>query len=143
MSERFNIQRAIELMRALQVGEGDRADLVASVVRATLESADVDVEGLIEEASERQRGLQHEIDELTGEVAALEQSLEARRVRLRGRERDRDETASVQRKLERALDRAALRANLPPPAQQVRGLSAVNDGGGRRHAASDRPLRRA
>lgn len=97
----FGIQRAIELMRKLPP---ENIELVVSVVKTTLESAQVDVESIIEDAVGRRRKISDRIDGLRSEIKDFEEEIEGRKTEIAALERDYSETTDVQEKLELALD---------------------------------------
>lgn len=97
----FGIQRAIELMRKLPP---ENVELVVSVVKTTLESAQVDIESIVEDAVGRRRKISDRIDGLRSEITEFEEEIAARKTEISALERDYAETTGVQEKLELALD---------------------------------------
>jgi hypothetical protein len=73
-SKPYGIDRAIELMRSLQA-ERD-PELVATVIRTTLESVDTKVTDIIEEARSRQADLEARIALIKARNSALEKQIE-------------------------------------------------------------------
>ena len=73
-SKPYGIDRAIELMRSLRA-ERD-PDLVAMVIRTTLESVDTKVTDIIEEARSRQADLEARIAVIKARNSALEKQIE-------------------------------------------------------------------
>src|SRR3954463_15514363 len=73
-SKPYGIDRAIELMRSLRA-ERD-PDLVAMVIRTTLESVDTKVTDIIEEARSRQADLETRIAVIKARNSALEKQIE-------------------------------------------------------------------
>lgn len=128
----FGIQRAIELMRKLPP---ENLELVVSVVKTTLESAQVDVESIIEDAVGRRRKISDRIDGLRAEINEFEEEIAARKTEISALERDYEETTGVQEKLELALDISEASEKTPakqpaakqqqrPPAQPKRPAAA-------------------
>lgn len=73
-SKPYGIDRAIELMRSLRA-ERD-PELVAMVIRTTLESVDTKVTDIIEEARSRQADLEARIAVIKARNSALEKEIE-------------------------------------------------------------------
>jgi len=73
-SKLYGIDRAIELMRSLRA-ERD-PELVATVIRTTLESVDTKVADIIEEARSRQAELEARIAVIKARNSALEKQIE-------------------------------------------------------------------
>lgn len=82
----------------------ENIELVVSVVKTTLESAQVDVESIIEDAVGRRRKISDRIDGLRAEINDFEEEIEGRKTEISALERDYAETTDVQEKLELALD---------------------------------------
>ena len=70
----YGIDRAIELMRSLQA-ERD-PELVAMVIRTTLESVDTKVTDIVEEARSRQAALEARIAVIKARNSALEKEID-------------------------------------------------------------------
>src|SRR5438552_1601216 len=73
----YGIAEAIQLLRGLPVDQN--AELVVRVVRSTLESLNVHLPDIIEDASRKLHGIQERVTAVHGQVAELEKQLEARR----------------------------------------------------------------
>lgn len=120
----FGIQKAMELMRKLPA---DNVQLVVQVVRATLESTNVDVAQIISDAREKRSRIAVRIEGLKEEIADFEEEISARRQEIAALEADEAETKTVQERLEMAmnggppgparasLEKAALEDPLPKP----------------------------
>ena len=96
----YGIEEAISLMRRVP---DEKPELVVLVVKKTLESANIRIAPIINDATSRQKridnrvaSLQHEVATLQGEVAALAEDILSLQA-------DRDETSLVKERLELAL----------------------------------------
>ena len=96
----FGIQKAIELMRNLPP---DNIPLVVSVVRATLESANVSVKAIISDAEIKQAKIENRIGTLEGEIKDYEEEIAARRDEIKRLKADFKETSDVRDKLELSM----------------------------------------
>ena len=96
----FGIEKAIELMRNLP---DDNEQLVVTVVRTTLESANVSVEAIIDDAELKQAKIENRVDALKKEIAEYEEEIAARKDEIRRLEEDHAETTAVRKKLELSL----------------------------------------
>ena len=76
-SPAYGIQDAIKLMRSLPVDEN--TDLVVRVVKSTLESMNVSVADIVEDANRQEATLTSQMEELTREIDALGAVLEGKR----------------------------------------------------------------
>lgn len=117
----FGIQKAMELMRKLPA---DNIPLVVQVVRATLESTNVNVTTIISDAREKRARITVRIEGLKEEIADFEEEISARRQEIAALEADEAETKTVQERLEMAmnggegkpgLEKAFLEDPLPKP----------------------------
>lgn len=112
----YGIADAMQLMRSLP-SEGNM-DLVVRVVRVTLNSVNVKLEDIIEDASRRQKAIQDRISALHGQVADLEEQLDARRREIGSYEADLKETTAVKERLalaDKAAGHAPAASTQPPP----------------------------
>ncbi len=110
-SPAYGIAEAMQLMRSLPVDQN--LELVVRVVRVTLNSLNVRIEDIIEDATRKQKAVQDTIVALHGQVADLEKQLEARRREIAAQEADFKETTSVKERL--LLTEKAATGHLPPP----------------------------
>jgi hypothetical protein len=93
----YGIDHAIRLMRTIP---GDQhVDLVVTVIKNTLESLNVRLSDIVEDASRKQEYLNGRVAELRSEIAQLEQEVERRRVEISQIEADLAETTSVKERL--------------------------------------------
>jgi len=99
----FGIQKAMELMRKLPA---DNIPLVVQVVRATLESTNVDVASIISDARDKRARIEARIDGLRAEITDFEEEIAARREEISALEADEAETKTVQERLEMAMNGA-------------------------------------
>lgn len=100
----FGIQNAMELMRKLPA---DNVPLVVSVVKTTLESLNVDVESIIEDAKEKRTKISDRISGLQAEIAEFEEEVAARREEIKALQDDATETKTVQERLQMATKERA------------------------------------
>jgi outer membrane murein-binding lipoprotein Lpp len=100
----FGIQNAMELMRKLPP---DNIPLVVNVVRTTLESLNIDVASIIEDAKEKRAKIAERISGLEGEIAELEEEVAARREEIKALHDDASETKVVQERLQMATGEKA------------------------------------
>ncbi len=113
----YGIAEAVQLMRTLPVDQN--VELVVRVIRNTLESMNVQVPAIIEDAEARERGLKDRMDTLNVEIADFTREIEKRRQEIAAVEADLSETTTVKERLllaqgfgERA---AASLPGSPPP----------------------------
>src|ERR1700722_3123460 len=85
-SGRYGIEETIRLMRGLPMGQN--LELVIGVVKSTLESMNVHLAGIIEEAAKKQQNLHQRIGGLKGEIAELEKEIATRRQDINALEQD-------------------------------------------------------
>jgi uncharacterized small protein (DUF1192 family) len=88
----FSINKAIELIRALP---DDNMELVVTIVRATLESVNIKVSTIIDDAARKQTHLEARIGVLSREIAALEAEVAVRQQEIASLEADYKETSTV------------------------------------------------
>jgi hypothetical protein len=94
----YGIQDAILLMRTLPVDQN--VELVVSVIKRTLESLEVGVPDLIEDASRRQEDLLHQVAVLEDQILELERQIQLRREEIVRLKADYAETTTVKERLE-------------------------------------------
>ena len=95
----YGIQKAIELMRTLPEGH---VELVVQVVKFTLQSAQIRIGTIIDDAAARQERLRARMSALTSEIAELDQEIAQRRREIGGLEADYAETTTVKERLQLA-----------------------------------------
>jgi hypothetical protein len=117
----YGIDDAIRLMRTLPVDQNP--DLVVHVIKNTLESLDVRLGDIIEEASNKQEVIRTRIADLRGEIAQLEQEVDRRKKDIAQFEADFAETTTVKDRLQLAEGSKKAGRPLPPP------LASTNVGG--------------
>lgn len=96
---RYTIQQAIELWRSLPEGS---SELVGQVVKRTLESMNIRVETIVQDAVRKQVDLQGRINRLSKELLELEHELTQRRAELLQLEVEYRETTLVKERLVQA-----------------------------------------
>jgi hypothetical protein len=107
----YGIDDAIRLMRTLPTDQN--IDLVVRVIKNTLESMNVRVGDILNDASQKQEVLGGRIRDLNGEIAELEKQAGTRRSEIAQLEKELAEMTAVK-------DRLALAepgSNSPPPAR--------------------------
>ena len=98
--KRFGIDRAIQLMRALPTEQNP--ELVAMVITTTLESLEMNVGEIIQDARSRQADLEARIGTIKAKNSALEKEIEAGVDEIVKLEATLAETMSVKERLELA-----------------------------------------
>ena len=98
--KRYGIDRVIQLMRALPTDQNP--ELVAMVITTTLESVDMHVTEIIEDARSRQADLEARIGTIKAKNAALEKEIELGVDEIVKLEASLAETMSVKERLESA-----------------------------------------
>jgi hypothetical protein len=99
----YGIRRAVELLRRLPPGE--RAVLV-DVVKMTLESLNVQVDTIVDDATRREGEIDKRIAMLREEVSEREEQIATRRDEIRQLEVEQEEIARVKEQLTAARERA-------------------------------------
>jgi len=108
----YGINKAIELMRLLPT---DNIELVVKVVKTTLESTQIRVATIVEDASRKQKDIQGRIAARRKEIAELEAEIATRRQEIDALETDHAETTSVKERLILAERLAGGEAKASPP----------------------------
>jgi hypothetical protein len=103
--KRFGIDRAIQLMRSLPTEQNP--ELVAMVITSTLESVDMNVSDIIEDARSRQAELEARIGSIKARNSALEKEIELGVDEIVKLEASLAETLSVKERLELAHNHQA------------------------------------
>jgi len=93
------IDHAINLMRSLPTAQN--VDLVVTVLKATLESLNIRVVDIVNDASQRQRDIEGRVVALKADVKRLEGEIEARVDEIRRLEAAHEETTRVKDYLEK------------------------------------------
>ena len=116
----YGINKAIELMRMLP---DDNVELVVRVVKTTLESTDIDVGNIINDATRKQGQIEARVDVLKKQIAGLESEIATFRSEITTLEADHKETSTVKDRLMLAekLSSSPSRVAKPtaPPARPV------------------------
>lgn len=94
----YGIEDAIKLMRTLPA-EGNK-EIAVRVVKATLESVNVHLVDIIQDASNKQKALGERLDALTHQIGELEGEIRKRREEIFRIEADLAETTNVKQRLE-------------------------------------------
>jgi predicted nucleic acid-binding Zn-ribbon protein len=105
--KRYGIDRAIQLMRALPTEQNP--ELVAMVITTTLESLELNVSEIIDDARSRQADLEARIGTIKARNSALEKEIEQGVDEIVKLEATLAETLSVKERLERAHNHPATR----------------------------------
>ncbi|MBS1120295.1 MAG: hypothetical protein H6Q90_2523 [Deltaproteobacteria bacterium] len=109
----YGINKAIELMRMLP---DDNVELIVRVVKTTLESTNINVAGIIKDATRKQSQIEARVDVLNQEIAKFETEIATRRGEITMLEADHKETSMVKERLELA---EKLPAEAGRPAQRA------------------------
>jgi hypothetical protein len=110
----YGIEETIRLMRGLPVEQ--HLELVVRVVKSTLESVNVRIPTIIEEATRKEQLIGQQIASLSGEIAGFEAEIAKRRHAMDQLQQDLAETTKVKERLELA-EGSGMPA--PPPAQAL------------------------
>lgn len=110
----YGINRAIELMRLLPA---DNIELVVKVVKTTLESTNVKVATIIDDATRKQSDIEGRIGVLKKEIAELEAEIATRKGEIAALEADHAETTTVKERLILAEKLSGARAAEAKPAK--------------------------
>ena len=95
----YGIDKAIELLQKLPQ---DNASLVVAVVRETLQSANIDVERVVEDARNKVAQMRQDMEALSAEIAVLKTQIVQKETEIIRTEADLKETLRVQDLLQRA-----------------------------------------
>jgi hypothetical protein len=93
----YGIEEAMRLMRSLPVDQN--VDLVVHVIKSTLESMNVRLADILNDAAHRQQVLGTRIKDLKGEIAGLQNEVQTRQSEIARLEKDLAETTSVRERL--------------------------------------------
>jgi len=108
----YGINKAIELMRLLPE---DNVELIVRVVKTTLESTNINVASIVQDATRKQTQIEARVDLLKKEIAGLEGEIATRRSEIALLEADHKETTSVKDRLLLAEKLTAGREEPRPP----------------------------
>jgi len=92
----YGINRAIELMRLLPE---DNIELIVRVVKTTLESTNINVASIVQDATRKQAQIEARVGVVKKEIAGLEGEIATRRSEIALLETDHKETTSVKDRL--------------------------------------------
>ena len=120
----YGIRRAVELLRRLP--PGDRAVLV-EVVKMALESANVQVESIIEDATKRGTEIDARIAVLRLEVSQREEEISTRREEIANLETEQDEISRVKTQLTAANESPEQPIEEKAPSNDDAVVSATSD----------------
>jgi septal ring factor EnvC (AmiA/AmiB activator) len=113
----YGIGDVIRLLRTLPVDQ--HAELVIRVIRTTLESVNVRVPELIEDAAKQQHKLSERISALQAQILDLTKQIDTHRAEVSRLEADLAETTSAKERLKSAEQAAAVVAGAGMPMQHV------------------------
>lgn len=119
----FDIDRAIELMRALPAGN---EDLVATVVTQTLSSLNVDLDKLISSAGERVESTSATIDTRRRKIIELEAEISGHRSAIDSLENELKEVEGVERRLRNAMTSDSSKSSAPTKSNKSRSSEPSN-----------------
>ena len=110
----YGIEQAIALMRLLP--HEANTELVVQVVKKTLESTNIRVPKIIEDAARKERDLDARVTQLEREIGELEREIQVREAEIERHQKDRAETTTVKERLQLAEQLAwAGQPGGPPP----------------------------
>jgi hypothetical protein len=113
----YGIGDVIRLLRTLPVDQ--HGELVVRVIRTTLESVNVHVSSLIEDASKQQHKLSERISTLQSQILELTKQIDTHREEVARLEADLAETTSAKERLKSAEQAAAAVAGAGMPMSHV------------------------
>jgi hypothetical protein len=116
----YGITQAIALMRSLPVDQN--VELVVRVIRSTLESMNVHLPTIIDDALAKEATLQTRIEHLDAEIEQLAEHIDLRRDEISRLQTELKETTVVKERLvlaEKLVTAAALPPPAPPPAPRM------------------------
>ncbi len=112
--QEYGIEQAIALMRTLP---SDSVELVVRVVKHTLESTDIHIPTIIDDATKKQKRIDDRVALLKEEIRDLEAEIAQRTEEIGNLEEDHKETSKVKERLELAekLDKQAPKTSPASP----------------------------
>ena len=113
----YGIAQAILLMRSLPVDQN--VDLVVRVIRQTLESMNVQLPDIIDDASAKETALQGRMERLDLEIEAYAEQIEVRKQEISQLQAELRETSTVKDRLLLAQKQTAVPPPLPHPAPRA------------------------
>jgi hypothetical protein len=120
----YGIAETTLLMRSLPVDQN--VELVVRVVRSTLESMNVQLPDIIEDAEEKEKGLHERMSALNAEIAEFSALIDQRRQEITRLQEELTETTTVRERLLLAQKPPAGTA-VPPPFRGVNGAKTVTE----------------
>jgi hypothetical protein len=117
----YGIDQAIELMRTLPA---ENVELVVQVVKHTLESTNIDIGSIIEDATSKQGRIEARIKLLKEQIADLEAEIKTRRDEIDKLDADHQETSTVKERLVLAEKLTKAGSAKPTPAAKTTTSSA-------------------
>lgn len=99
LNQKYGIDHAVALMRDLP---NENSSVIVSVVTRTLESANINVVNIIEDAKNKEAALQAQIQQMNEEIAALEAQIAEKKEQINVSSAVLEETCKVRELLEKA-----------------------------------------
>jgi len=99
LSRNYSIDHAVALMRELP---NENSNVIISVVTRTLESANINVVNIIDDAKTKEKALDSQIKQLNDEIAALENQIAEKKEQISVSTAILEETGKVRKLLEQA-----------------------------------------
>jgi hypothetical protein len=121
----YGIAQAILLMRSLPVDQN--VELVVRVIRTTLESMNVQLPDIIDDASAKETALQGRMERLDLEIEAYAEQIEVRKQEISRLQAELRETSTVKERLLLAQKQAAPSAPPPLPHPAPKAVSELRD----------------
>jgi hypothetical protein len=110
----YGIAEAIQLLRSVPVEQN--VELVVGVIRNTLESLNVRLADIIEDAGQKERSLQQRIETLKTEIAEYERQIDTRSQEIGRLHGELAETTTAKERLTMAQQGTGFPGGAPPPA---------------------------
>jgi hypothetical protein len=114
--QRYGIAQAIHLMRSVPVE--DNVELVVAVIRSTLESLNVRLSDIIDDASSREHTIHSRIETLKAEIAEYEKQIDVRSQEIGTLHSELSETTKVKERLLMAQNGSPAAAAPQPPKRE-------------------------
>lgn len=137
----YGIEEAIRLMKALP---RDNNEVVVTVVKKTLESTNIEVQDIINDANTREERMRSQQQQLESEIKNLQGEIARRNQRISELLQDLKETSDVRQRLQLALELDTrksktahnVKPSQPKPAETAQGGTAARPGGNVGNTAS-------
>ena len=119
----YGIEDAIKLMRSLP---RDNNEVVVTVVKKTLESTNIQVTDIVEDANQKETNIRNQHKTLEGEIKELQDQIAHRNQQISDLLQDLKETTDVRQRLQLAMELDGQRAAAAQPAKSQAKAEAQN-----------------